>query len=69
MIKRNKITIVIHSKNSVHTILSIWVNGGLINSSGGICLRNEEVENFVNRLDPEDKDIILNNLKIKKYES
>lgn len=67
--KKNRITISVHNRNPVHTRLSIWVNGGLITSSGGVCLRNEEIEDFVNRLNPENKDVVLNNLKIKKYDT
>jgi len=37
-------------KNPVHSRLSVWVNGGLITSPGGICLRNEEVDEFLRRL-------------------
>ena len=45
-----KITAKITDKNPVHSRLSIWVNGGLIVNPGGICLRNEEVEVFLDHL-------------------
>lgn len=45
-----KITVRIFNNNPVHTRLSIWVNGGLITSPGQVCLRNEEVPDFVARL-------------------
>lgn len=51
--KKNRITIRITNQNPVHIRLSIWVNGGLICNSGGVCLRNEELEDFIRRLDPD----------------
>jgi hypothetical protein len=50
---KNRITVTITEKNPVHTRLSIWVNGALICTPGIICLRNEEVEDFLQRLSPE----------------
>ncbi len=47
-----KLTAGITEKNPVHTRLSVWVNGGLITAPGGICLRNEEVRPFLERLRP-----------------
>ena len=47
-----KLTIRIYNRNPVHTRLSVWVNGALIISPGGICLRNEEVFEFIQRLKP-----------------
>ncbi len=35
---------------SAHTNFSLWVNGGLICSPGGICLRNEEFSEFIKKL-------------------
>jgi len=45
-----KITAKITDKNPVHSRLSVWVNGGLITNPGGICLRNEEVVEFLDHL-------------------
>jgi len=45
-----KIRATVTEKNPVHSRLSIWVNGGLIVNPGGICLRNEEVEEFIDHL-------------------
>ena len=45
-----KITAKVTDSNSVHSRLSVWVNGGLIVNPGGICLRNEEVEEFMDHL-------------------
>ena len=39
--------------NPVHTRLSIWVNGALITAPYGICLRNDEVDSFIHRLNPD----------------
>lgn len=39
--------------NPAHTRLSIWVNGGLITDPFGICLRNDEVDEFIARLKPD----------------
>lgn len=52
--KKNRIAIKLIRINPVHSRFSIWVNGGRINSApGSICLRNEEVEDFFSRLNPE----------------
>lgn len=48
MIKR--ITYRVTDKNPVHVRLSLWVNGALITSPGGICLRVEEFEDFIKKL-------------------
>lgn len=45
-----KITAKITDKSPSHSRLSVWVNGGLITKPGGICLRNEEVEGFLDHL-------------------
>lgn len=45
-----KITAKVTEKNPVHSRLSVWVNGGLIVNPGGICLRNDEVEGFLDHL-------------------
>jgi len=45
-----KITAKITDKSPSHTRLSIWVNGGLICNPGWICLRNEEVVEFLDHL-------------------
>jgi len=45
-----KITATVTDRNPVHSRLSVWVNGGLIVNPGGICLRNEEVEEFMDHL-------------------
>lgn len=45
-----RITAKVTEKNPVHSRLSVWVNGGLIVNPGGICLRNEEVEEFLGHL-------------------
>jgi len=45
-----RITAKITHKNPVHTRLSVWVNGGLITNPGGICLRNDEVFEFLKQL-------------------
>ena len=45
-----KITAKVTDSNPVHSRLSIWVNGGLIVNPGGICLRNEEVDGFLDHL-------------------
>ncbi len=45
-----KITAKVTDENPVHSRLSIWVNGGLIVNPGGICLRNEEVVEFLDHL-------------------
>lgn len=45
-----KITAKITNKSPSHTHLSVWVDGGLIVKPGGICLRNEEVVEFLDHL-------------------
>ena len=45
-----RITAKIVDSNPVHSRLSVWVNGGLITNPGGICLRNEEVVEFLDHL-------------------
>lgn len=46
--------IVVRKKsNPVYTRLSIWVNGGLITEPFGICLGNEEADEFIARLKPD----------------
>lgn len=45
-----KITAKVTGKHELHSRLSVWVNGGLIVNPGGICLRNEEVEEFLDHL-------------------
>ena len=45
-----KITSKITYRNPSHSRLSVWVNGGLIVNPGGICLRNEEVVEFLDHL-------------------
>jgi len=45
-----RITAKVTDENTVHTRLSVWVNGGLIVNPGGICLRNEEVVGFLDHL-------------------
>lgn len=45
-----RITAKVTDLNTVHSRLSVWVNGGLIVNPGGICLRNEEVEGFLDHL-------------------
>lgn len=45
-----RITVEVTDTNPVHSRLSVWVNGALITPPGGICLRNEEVEEFTDRL-------------------
>lgn len=49
-----RITAGITQQNPVHTRLSVWVEGGLIVEPGGICLRNEEVAPFLERLQPDE---------------
>lgn len=50
-------TIRITDANEVHVRLSIWVNHALICSPGGICLRTEEFDSFVERLQPHRKNV------------
>lgn len=45
-----KITAKVTDSNPVHSRLSIWVDGALIVNPGGICLRNEEVVEFMDHL-------------------
>ncbi len=45
-----RITAKVTDENPVHSRLSVWVNGGLITNPGGICLRNEEVVEFLDHL-------------------
>ncbi len=45
-----RITAKVTDRNPVHSRLSVWVNGGLIVNPGGICLKNEEVEGFLDHL-------------------
>ena len=45
-----RISAKVTDRNAVHSRLSVWVNGGLITDPGGICLRNEEVPGFLDRL-------------------
>lgn len=45
-----RISTKIVDSNTVHSRLSVWVNGGLITDPGGICLRNEEVPGFLDHL-------------------
>lgn len=45
-----KITAKVTDSNPVHSRLSVWVDGGLIVNPGGICLRNEEVVEFMDHL-------------------
>ena len=51
-----RIRISVYARNPVHTRLNVWVNGGLITSPGAICLRNDEVAEFVQRLLPDMED-------------
>lgn len=67
----NKIVVRLMDMNPVHSRFKIHVNGGLINSGDGdICLRNEEVMDFMGRLKPDairDLDqgyITLNDLRV-----
>lgn len=48
--KNMRITARITDHNPGHTRLSLWVNGGLVTSPGGICLRNDEVVPFLRLL-------------------
>lgn len=48
MIKR--ITYRIITKTPAHINFSIWVNGGLICSPGGLCLRVDEFDDFIKKL-------------------
>lgn len=45
-----RISVRIDDKNSVHTFISLFVNGALCSSVSGICLRNEEVDEFLKRM-------------------
>jgi len=45
-----RITAKVTDENTVHTRLSVWVDGALIVNPGGICLRNEEVVGFLDHL-------------------
>ena len=45
-----KITAKVTDSNPVHSRLSVWVDGALIVHPGGICLKNEEVEGFLDHL-------------------
>ena len=45
-----RVTARITDHNPGHTRLSLWVNGGLVTSPGGVCLRNGEVLQFLKRL-------------------
>lgn len=45
-----RISAKIIESNTVHSRLSVWVNGGLITNPGGICLRNDEVHDFLDHL-------------------
>lgn len=42
-----RITAKVTERNDIHSRLSVWVNGALISNPGGICLRNEEVVEFL----------------------
>lgn len=49
-----KISVKIFDKSLVHTRFYIYVDGALIcNVTSGICLRNEEVNEFMKRLNPD----------------
>ena len=52
--KIRRISYRVTDKNPAHVRLSIWVNGGLICSPGGICLRLEEFDDFIERLKAKD---------------
>lgn len=45
-----RITYRITDETPAHIRFSLWVNGGLICSPGGICLRTEEFKPFVDKL-------------------
>ena len=45
-----RVTVTITHRNPAHVRLSIWVNGGLICQPAGICLRCEELPEFIDRL-------------------
>ncbi len=45
-----RITYRITHQDSGHTHFSIWVNGGLIVTPGGICLRTEEFNEFIKKI-------------------
>jgi len=55
--KIKRVSYRITTQNPVHIRFSLWVNGGLICPPGGICLRVEEFEDFIERLKaiPDDK--------------
>lgn len=46
----DRITYRITDDNGYHVHFSLWVNGGLICTPGGICLRKEEFEPFIKKL-------------------
>ena len=46
-----KITFRITDDNGYHVHFSLWVNGALICSPGGLVLRKEEFEPFIQRID------------------
>ena len=49
--RTNKIVVRLMDMSPVHSRFKIHVNGGMINSGeGDICLRNEEVMDFMERL-------------------
>jgi len=45
-----RITAKVTDESPSHTRLSVWVDGGLIVKPGGVCLRNEEVVEFLDHL-------------------
>ncbi len=45
-----RITYRITQKTPAHTNFSLWVNGGLICTPGGLCLRNDEFDEFIKKL-------------------
>lgn len=47
-----RISLRITEANPGHCYLSMWVNGGLVCSPGGICLRIEELSPFIRLIQP-----------------
>lgn len=45
-------------KNPAHWRLSIWVNHGLIADPFRICLRADEAEEFIARLQPDEVTVV-----------
>lgn len=45
-----RVTYRITDENPAHIRFSVWVNGGLISSPGGLCLRVSEFKEFISRL-------------------